>query len=225
VSTALDPHADGRLLQAGAALGEADGVVILLHGRGGSAQDILNLQLALQDGVRDRKIAWLAPEANGRTWYPNSFLAPREDNEPFLSSALKRVESLVRSAAQAGIGAEKIVIGGFSQGACLSTEFVARHPERYAGLIAWTGGLIGPLGTRFAYKGNLGGMPALLLSGDPDPHVPWSRVEESAEVLWGMDAEVTLRRYPGRQHTVSQEELLLAQELVERAFSARPASS
>jgi predicted esterase len=213
-----DPHAGGRLLHAGAPLGEAEGAVILLHGRGGSADDILSLKAALDEGLAGRKIAWLAPEANGRTWYPNSFLAPREVNEPYLSSALRRVDSLVRAVAKAGLGPEKIVIGGFSQGACLSTEFIASHPARYAGLIAWTGGLVGPLGARLEHAGDLGGMPALLLSGDPDPHVPWRRVEESAEVLTRMGAKVALRRYPGRPHTVSGDELRLARESIERAF-------
>jgi predicted esterase len=225
MSTVSDPNAGGRLLRAGAPLGEAEGVVILLHGRGGSAADILSLHEALEGGLGNRKLAWLAPEANGRTWYPNSFLAPREANEPYLSSALRRVESLVHAAAEAGLGPEKIVIGGFSQGACLSTEFVASHPAHYAGLIAWTGGLVGPLGTQFDHAGDLSRMPALLLSGDPDPHVPWSRVEESAAVLGHMGAKVTLRRYPGRSHTVSHEELLLAQELIDRVFSQNKTSS
>jgi predicted esterase len=218
-----DPHAGGRLLHAGAPLGEAEGVVILLHGRGGSAEDILKLQPVLDDGLRGRKIAWLAPEASGRTWYPNSFLAPRASNEPYLSSALRRVESLVWAAADAGVGPKRIVIGGFSQGACLSTEFVASHPAHYAGLIAWTGGLVGPLGTSLDHEGDLGGMPALLLSGDPDPHVPWSRVQESAVVLQRMGAEVELQRYPGRAHTVSYEELLLAQALLGRVFAPKAA--
>jgi phospholipase/carboxylesterase len=219
MSTASDPHAGGRLLQAGAALSEAEGVVILLHGRGGSAADILSLRPGLEGNFNGRSIAWLAPEANGRTWYPNSFLAPRAENEPYLSSALQRVKSLVQLASELGIGPERIVIGGFSQGACLSTEFVASHPAPYAGLIAWTGGLVGPLGSPLPFAGDLAGMPALLLSGDPDPHVPWSRVEESANVLKKMGAEVTLGRYPGRAHTVSLEEMVLAQKMLERVFS------
>lgn len=207
------------MLQAGAALEVADGLVILLHGRGGSASDILSLKEAMEPERNGLKLCWLAPEAAGRTWYPNSFLAPREANEPYLSSALSRVGSLIARAAEAGILPERIVIGGFSQGACLSTEFVASHPARYAGLIAFTGGLIGPPGMNFAHSGELAGMPALLLSGDPDPHVPWSRIEESAAVLGGMGAEVTLRRYPGRPHTVSHEETELGRLLIEKAFS------
>jgi predicted esterase len=213
-----DPHSGGRLLSAGAPLGEATGVVILLHGRGGSAEDILSLHVALHAGLAGQKIAWLAPEANGRTWYPNSFLAPREANEPYLSSALRRVQSVVQAVAEAGLGPEKIALAGFSQGACLSTEFVASHPARYAGLIAWTGGLVGPLGSRLEHAGDLGGMPALLLSGDPDPHVPWSRVQESASALERMGAAVESRRYPGRPHTVSTEEISLARELLARVF-------
>jgi predicted esterase len=218
MSPANDPHAVGRLLRAGSRLEEAEGVVILLHGRGGSADDILSLHIGLEAGLGDRKIAWLAPEAEGRTWYPSTFLAPRDENEPYLSSALLRVESLVQAAAKAGLGPDRIVFGGFSQGACLATEFVASHPAPYAGLVSWTGALSGPLGTHFDYQGDLGRMPALLLSGDPDPYIPWSRVEESAAVLRRMNAEVNLQRYPGRAHMISQDELLLACDLIERVF-------
>lgn len=208
----FDPHATGRMLHAGAPLAEAVGAVILLHGRGGSAEDILSLAGA----IGDPKLAYLAPEAVGRSWYPNSFLAPRSTNEPYLSSALARIESVLKLT---GMPTEKIVIAGFSQGACLSTEFVASHPARYAGLIAFTGGLIGPPGQSFAHTGDLAGTPALLLSGDPDPHIPWSRVEESVAVLKSMGAEVTFRRYPDRPHTVSAEELTLAKQLLAGSFA------
>jgi predicted esterase len=215
-----DPHGNGLLLHAGASLASADGLVILLHGRGGSAADILSLQSALDPEIVGLNLAWLAPEADGRTWYPNSFLAPRAANEPYLSSALARVESLVREAASAGIPAERIVIAGFSQGACLTSEFVASHAARYAGMIAFTGGLVGPLGSELDHGGDLGGTPALLLSGDPDPHVPFSRVEETAAVLTRMSAQVTLKRYPGKPHSVSAVEIELAHQLVTRVYSA-----
>lgn len=215
----MDPHAGGRLLHAGASLEAADGLVILLHGRGGSAEDILALKEAMAPELHGLELAWLAPEAAERTWYPNSFLAPREENEPYLSSALGRIAALVAEAGAAGILPERIVLGGFSQGGCLSTEFVASHPARYAGLIALTGGLMGPLGSPLAHAGDLAGMPALLLSGDPDPYVPWSRMEESAAVLTRMGAAVTLKRYPGRPHTVSFEEIALAEGLIEGAFA------
>lgn len=194
---------------------EATTAVVLLHGRGGSADDILQLAPAL--GVEHT--AYLAPQAAGHTWYPYSFLAPREQNEPHLSSALNRIEHLVDAIENAGIRRERIVVAGFSQGACLATEFVASHPARYAGLIAFTGGLIGSPGASLTgavvQKGSeLAGTPVLFLSGDPDPHVPWSRVEESASILSGMGAAVTSRRFPGRPHTISAEELQLAREFL-----------
>lgn len=207
-----DPHAGGRVLHTGAPLAEAEGVVIPLHGRGATAEDILSVA----DAMNADSLAYLAPQAAGYAWYPNSFLADRESNEPYLTSALKKVESVVQIALDAGITRDKIVIGGFSQGACLSTEFVATHPARYAGMIAWTGGLIGPLGSDVSHTGDLAGTPALLLSGDPDPHVPWSRVEESAAVLRSMGADVTTKRYPGKPHSVSPDEIALARELLQK---------
>jgi phospholipase/carboxylesterase len=213
---AADPHAGGEVYRAGVALEDAAGVVILLHGRGASAGDILSVASAL-DGERLR-LAFLAPEAVGSSWYPNSFLAERASNDPWVSSALRKVQSVVELAVAAGVARERIVVGGFSQGACLATEFVATRPARYAGMIAWTGGLIGPLGSDVSHTGDLAGMPAFQSSGDPDPHVPWSRVEESARVLTAMGAQVTTRRYPGKPHSVSAEEIELARQLVERAF-------
>lgn len=213
-----DPHAATPVLQAGASLDKAKLAVVLLHGRGASAEDILGLGEAF--GVPD--VAFLAPQAAGHSWYPQSFLAPREANEPYLSSALKKVESILAALAKQGFGPERIVLAGFSQGACLSTEFVASHPAKYAGLIAFTGGLIGAPGTTLsgaAITGNpLAGMPALLLSGDPDPHVPWARVEESAVRLRELGAEVTAKRYPGRPHTITQDELQLGTELLRQVL-------
>jgi phospholipase/carboxylesterase len=206
-----DPHAGGAVLQAGAPLANADLAVVLLHGRGGSAEEILELGSAFHLP----NIAYLAPQAAGHTWYPLSFLSPRNANEPYLSSALAKVESIVRSLEPAGFDRERIGIAGFSQGACLATEFVASHPAQYGGLIAFTGGLIGPPGSlQSSPLGELAGTPALLCSGDPDPHVPWARVEESAVILSGMGAAVTTKRFPGRPHTVTQEELELARKLL-----------
>jgi predicted esterase len=217
-----DPHANQPVRFAGAPLAEAKGAVVLLHGRGGSAEDILSLAQPLyQEGL-----AYLAPQATGHTWYPNSFLAPRQSNEPYLNSALAKVGSIIAEIEAAGISRDRIVIAGFSQGACLATEFVASNPARYAGLIAFTGGLIGPLDANLHHEGSLAGTPALFLSGDPDPHVPWQRVQASAAELERMGAVVTARRYPGRPHTISAEEVELARTLVAEAFSqtkeARP---
>ena len=138
---------------------------------------------------------------------PYSFLAPIEQNEPWLSKSLAKVGETVDAAMRQGIAREKIVIAGFSQGACLASEFVARNTARYGGLVAFTGGLIGPPASDFRYPGNLAGTPAFFGAGDPDAHVPWKRVEDSARMLASMGADVTLRRYPGMPHTVSREEI------------------
>lgn len=211
------PHANARVLQTGKALGEANLAVVLLHGRGASAEDILGLADAFQlPGA-----AYFAPQAAGHTWYPLSFLAPRQDNEPYLSSALAQVASIVGSIEQTGFDRKRIVIAGFSQGACLATEFVATNPARYGGLIAFTGGLIGPPGSirreSFATGTPLAGTPALLSSGDPDPHVPWARVEESATILQALGAEVITKRFSNRPHTITQIELELAHNLLHKA--------
>jgi phospholipase/carboxylesterase len=210
-----DPHGNGEVLHFGASLKEVALAVVLLHGRGGSAEDILGLAHA----IGGPGVAYLALQAKGHTWYPQSFLAPQRANEPFLSSALGKVNAIVRSIEEAGVPRDRIVIGGFSQGACLATEFVKSFPARYGGLIALTGGLIGPPGSIESDKQahattELGGMPALFASGDPDPHVPWSRVEESAAWFRDMGAEVTIRRFPGRPHTVIQDEIELARALI-----------
>lgn len=212
--TTYDPHANTPTLTAGAPLSDAPGAVILLHGRGASAEDILSLA----PHFNHEELAYLAPQAAQHTWYPNSFLAPRETNEPYLTSALNRIAALVAEIEAEGIPSNRIVIAGFSQGACLTSEFAATHPARYAGLIAFTGGLIGPLDADLYHAGSLAGTPALLLSGDPDPHVPWQRVAASATELERMGAIVTTRRYPGRPHTISADEIALARQLLDRAF-------
>lgn len=211
---ANDPHANQPIHLLGTAPSEAVGAVILLHGRGGSAEDILNLGRAMFQP----KLAYLAPSAAGNSWYPYSFLSPREQNEPWLSSALKKIESTIKLANDAGIPTERVVLGGFSQGACLSSEFAATHPGRYAGLLVFTGGLIGPPDMELHYAGDLRGTPAFLGSGDTDPHIPWKRVEQTAEVFAAMKAQVTLRCYPGRPHTVGGEEIQFGRKVIAEAF-------
>jgi phospholipase/carboxylesterase len=205
-----NPHATGEIVTEGARLADAAGAIILLHGRGAAAEDILGLGRA----ITPSGWALLAPEAAGNTWYPYSFLEPRERNEPFLTTALERVQTAMDTALNGGIPVEKIVIAGFSQGACLSTEFVGRNPRRYGALLVFTGGLIGPPGASLRRSGDLAGTPALLSSGDPDPHVPWGRVAQSAEELIKIGGRVSLRRFPGRPHTILDEEMNLARELL-----------
>jgi phospholipase/carboxylesterase len=209
-----DRHRDQQVLQAGTPLHEAEGVVILLHGRGASAEDILSLK----NEFGGSGLAYLAPQAAGNSWYPYSFLSPRDQNEPDLSSALRKVASVIQLAVDAGVAVSQIVLCGFSQGACLATEFLATHPQRYAGLIAFTGGLIGPPEMTIEPKGDLAGTPVFMGSGDPDPHVPWLRVQQSADALQAMGAVVSTRRYPGRSHTVSADEVEAGKRLLQQAF-------
>lgn len=214
-STNTDPHGGQPVRHFGEPMDRAQGAIILLHGRGGSAEDILSLAQPLYRP----QLAYLAPQAAGHTWYPNSFLAPIEQNQPWLDSALRKIDATVKLATEAGIAAERILLCGFSQGACLATEYVASHPRRYAGHIAFTGGLIGPPGMDLTRKGSLAGTPAFFGSGDPDPHVPFERVQQSAAVFTAMGATVTVRRYPGRPHTITPEELEFARRLIQDAFA------
>ena len=205
-----DPHRDQPVRTLGAPLAQAAAAIVLLHGRGASAEDILGLA----GEMYDERVAYLAPQAADHRWYPYSFMAPIAENEPWLSSALAKVAAVVELAVDGGVSLEHIFVCGFSQGACLSTEFIARNPARYGGLVAFTGGLIGPASTDLHHAGNLAGMPALFSSGDPDPHVPWSRVLESAKQLTAMGAVVKTHRYPGRPHTVLPQEIKAARELI-----------
>jgi predicted esterase len=207
-----DPHAGQPQLTAGPSLQEADAAIVLVHGRGASAESILSLhgELAVP------RCAAVAPQAAGNSWYPQSFLAPLSANQPYLDSALRRLESLVQGILDAGMTSERVVLLGFSQGACLTLEYVARHARRYGAVVGFTGGLIGPPGTPRSYAGTLSGTPAFLGSGDPDPHVPFERVEETRDVVAAMGAQVELRRYPGMPHSINQQEVDAARVLIER---------
>ena len=219
-AAARDPHAGQRILAAGVPLAEARAAMMLVHGRGATAESILQLAREL-----DRPgFAYLAPQAAGHTWYPYSFLAPIPQNEPYLGSALRLLGAVVEHVGGAGVPAERLVLLGFSQGACLTLEFTARNARRYGGVAALTGGLIGPDGTPRDYPGSLEGTPVFIGSADPDPHIPVSRVHESARVLEGMGAEVDARIYPGMGHTVNQDELERVRALMDRVLAGAGAA-
>ena len=184
--------------------------MILIHGRGATAPSILELAQAMpHDGM-----VYLAPQAMGNTWYPYSFLSPREQNEPGISSGLQAIGSLIERLNQAGIPSDRIVLVGFSQGACLASEFVATHPARYGGLLAFSGGLIGPQDAPLVHDGDLRGTPVFLGCSDTDFHIPLERVEETATILEGMGAEVTKKIYEGMGHTIVQDEIDQARQIL-----------
>jgi predicted esterase len=176
--------------------------MILIHGRGASAEDMGRLSRAFATD----DVAFLAPQAEGRTWYPYSFLAPIPDNEPGITSGLRVLAVLVASLQQGGLPPERVVLLGFSQGACLAQEFAARHARRYGAVIGLSGGLIGPPGTPRCYDGSLDGTPVFLGCSDVDPHIPVERVHESAEAFRRLDARVDERIYPGMGHVVNRDE-------------------
>jgi phospholipase/carboxylesterase len=183
--------------------------MILIHGRGASAADIMTLGAELMHPG----VAYVAPQAAGNAWYPNPFTAPMETNEPHLSSALEVVASLLASV-EKSVPADRIILLGFSQGACLTLEFGARHARRYGGVVGLSGGLIGPDGTPRDYPGNFERTPVFLGCSDVDPHIRKDRVLEAAEVLTRMGAEVTARLYPQMGHTVNAEEIQAVREIV-----------
>lgn len=198
-----DPHAQSPVVIRGEPPQQAQAALVMLHGRGDSAEGILSLA----DVLDIAGYTLLAPEASGYEWYPYSFLAPLAQNEPWLSSALKKVGSVLAQVAEMGIPAERTVLLGFSQGACLALEYVARNAQRYGGVVGLSGGLIGPDGTPRDYSGSLSGTPVFLGCSDIDPHIPAARVRETAAVLERLGADVTMRLYPSLGHTVNQDEI------------------
>lgn len=184
----------------------------MVHGRNGGPENILDLVPRL-----DRPdFTYLAPAAANRTWYPYSFMAERDKNEPGLSSALQMLANLVEEIVAKGTPRERIMLLGFSQGACLTSEFAARHAARYAGVIVYTGGLIGSPGTTWNYGGSFDGTPVFLGCSDIDGHVPKTRVDESAAVFTRMGAAVTERIYPGMGHLVNDDEIAFTQHLMDQ---------
>src|SRR5438270_5158647 len=206
------PHQGQPVLTAGEPLDKAKAAMIMVHGRGASAEDILSLTPELnQPGF-----AYLAPQAAGYAWYPNSFLAPIASNEPGLSSGLAVIASLLEQLTAAGIPPERTILLGFSQGACLSLEFAARNARRYGGIAGLSGGLIGPDDTPRDYTGSLARTPVFLGCSDVDFHIPKERVLQSAEVLQRMGGDVTKRLYPRMGHTVNRDELRFVQDMMQK---------
>lgn len=218
-----------RLITAGVPLETAERALILVHGRGQRAEGMLPLAERLEEALADRAgrpgspggplFAHLAPQAEGNTWYPLPFLAPIEQNEPYLSAALRRLADLLDHVASQGIPPERSILVGFSQGACLASEFAARNARRYGGLILFSGGLIGPAGTPREYAGSLAETPVFIGCSEADPHIPLARAEETAEILRRLGGRVTTWFYPGASHTITRPELERAAALMAEAAS------
>ena len=219
------PHQGQPVARAGVPLERAQAAAIFVHGRGASAESILSLA----DALAQPEVAYLAPQAAGYTWYPNSFLAPIEQNEPGLSSGLQVLADLLARLDEAGHPPERVLLLGFSQGACLTTEFAARHPRRYGGVVALSGGLIGtgerpgkapPHDKVFDYAGDLDGTPVFLGCSDVDPHIPIERVETTARVFERLGADVRTRVYEGMGHTINDDEIRYVRKLLVRLQKA-----
>ena len=215
MNTPDDPHRGQPVLEAGAPLAEAAGVVIMVHGRGADAADIIGLASAV-----DRpKLAYLAPDAAGHVWYPRPFTAPQATNQPYLGSALNLIGRIFADLAEGGIPAERVLLLGFSQGACLSLEYAARNPRRYGGVAALSGGLIGDAIVPTSYPGSLAGTPVFLGCSDVDQFIPLGRVHESTAAMKHLGGDVTERIYRGGAHTIVQDEIENVQRILDRMVS------
>jgi phospholipase/carboxylesterase len=199
----MKPHGGMPVLSRGASLQGARAAMIMIHGRGSSAEDILSLA----EELFDPSVAYLAPQAAGGTWYPHTFLSPVASNEPGISSGLAVIQELADRAARAGVPSERLFVLGFSQGACLALEYAARNARRFGGVVGLSGGLIGAEGTPREYAGSFDGTPVFLGCSRVDPHIPEPRVRLTAEVFTRMGAAVTMRLYPAPGHAVNDDEL------------------
>lgn len=207
---AVAPHAGQLVVTMGPPLGEGRVVVIAVHGRGAAPRNILDLAPA----IGNDQVTFLAPAAMGNAWYPKGFMSRIEENEPGITSGISVIHGLIDEAIAAGVPTERIVLMGFSQGACLSSTAAQRRPARYGGVLVYSGGLIGPPGTVWSADGNFAGTPIFLGCSDVDGHIPADRVRESAAHLERMGAVVTLRLYPGMGHAINEEEVGVGRELL-----------
>jgi predicted esterase len=207
-----DPHAGQPVETRGRPLGEGRAAMIMIHGRGAGPANILDLAVALSHP----EFTYLAPAAAGGTWYPYSFMADTARNEPGITSGLAAIHRLVGQVTGKGIPRSRIILLGFSQGACLAGTYAVRHAAPFGAVIVYSGGLIGPPGTAWNFGGTFAGAPVFLGCSDVDPHVPAGRVQESAEVFRRMGAEVTKRIYPGMGHLVNEDEIGFTRALLGR---------
>lgn len=207
---AVAPHTRQPVVTMGVPLGEGRVVVIAVHGRGATPANILDLAPA----IGNASVTFLAPAAHGGTWYPKGFMAPIEENEPGITSAISVIHALIDDALAHGVPSERIVLMGFSQGACLASTAAQRRPARYGGVLVYSGGLIGPPGAQWDLHGDFAGTPVFLGCSDVDGHIPADRVRESAAHLEQMGAAVTLRLYPGMEHTINDDEIAFGRTLL-----------
>ncbi|MDZ7716276.1 MAG: alpha/beta fold hydrolase [Balneolaceae bacterium] len=209
------PHQGKPVATAGSEPKQANAAMILIHGRGASAESML----LFADEFTVSDIHYRAIQADRHTWYPNSFLAPKEQNQPGISSGLQSIYDQIKRMNVAGIPTSHIVLLGFSQGACLASEYAARHPQPFGGLVALSGGLIGPEVSAENYSGSFEGTPVFIGCSDRDPHIPKERVEKTAEILQGLNANVTKKIYPNMGHTVNQDEIDHINHLLQKVVS------
>ena len=197
------PHQESEIAEYGASLSHSKAAMVMVHGRGATAQSMF----PLADEFAQPDFHYRAPQAHNHTWYPYSFLAPKEQNQPGISSGIQVLHDLLNNITATGIPAEKIILLGFSQGACLATEFAARHPQKLGGVVAFSGGLIGPEVDASNYAGSMEQTPAFLGCSDRDPHIPKERVDKTEEIFSKLNANVTKRIYEGMGHTVNKDEI------------------
>jgi len=210
-------HQNQPVLKIGTDLKNADLIVILLHGRGGNAQGMLSLAQALAIDKIHIKI----PQAGLNRWYPNTAFGPLDANEPDLTSALDAIKALITEAKEAGFSEKQIAIGGFSQGACLASEYIARNASRYAGLFVFSGALIGPPGMERNYSGGFDSMPVFIGGSDVDPWIQHNYMIDTARVFTGMGASVDFRTYPGMAHTINEDEIFAVRKIFQEAVNNR----
>ncbi|WP_181304906.1 alpha/beta hydrolase [Rufibacter sp. XAAS-G3-1] len=202
-----------KVITQGKPLAETGKALIMIHGRGASAESILSLAEHLP--VDDFSL--FAPQATNHSWYPYSFMAPAAQNQPALDLALEQIDHVVQSILGEGVSSQDIYLLGFSQGACLTAEYATRHAQQFGGLLLFTGGLVGQQLEPTQYQGDFASTPVLITTGDPDPHVPVGRVEETVKIMEERGAVVTKKIYQGRPHTILQEEIDLARQILSKA--------